>query len=66
MAGPPSLLKAHPVWPGYLLQPRRGNIRNGPARSRRPSDLRKWSYVEGLIDPQGIWVLISRPCKHSP
>jgi len=37
MAGPPSLLKAHPVWPGYLLQPRRGNIRNGPALAAGPA-----------------------------
>ena len=24
------------------------------------------SYIEGLTDPQGMWVLIKRPYRHSP
>jgi hypothetical protein len=41
---------------------RRPNTGAGTAAPRRDQG----SYVEGLTDPQGIWVLISRPCRHSP
>jgi hypothetical protein len=49
-----------------MFRPRRGNARDGPALAAGAEISGNGSYVEGLTDPQGIWVLISRPCRHSP